>query len=207
MVRIDRTDTSTEVRLRVHGPNVRPTSRSLSVNANGKRYGVTEEISLSFAQGTTSQWPSRVKCKVTVDLEKSRVTMRTELLRFNGAVERDPAIDTWMKEHVGELGAVAHQWFEVMRKCGDEVRELLHDGCPVACLGDAPFGYVNVFSSHVNVGFFHGAALPDPARLLQGTGKFMRHVKLRPGTATDAASLSMLVKTAYSDIKARVENG
>src|SRR5437763_10647989 len=52
-----------------------------------------------------------------------------------------------------------------MRKCGDEVRELLHDGCPVACLGDAPFGYVNVFASHVNVGFFHGAALPDPAAL------------------------------------------
>ena len=119
--------------------------------------------------------------------------MRTELLRFNGAVERDPAIDAWMKQHAGELGAIAHQWFEVMRKCGDEVRELLHDGCPVACLGDAPFGYVNVFTSHVNVGFFHGAALPDPARLLQGSGKFMRHVKLRPGTATNAAALSRLI--------------
>ena len=104
------------------------------------------------------------------------------------------------------LGAIAHQWFEVMRKCGDEVRELLHDGCPVACLGDAPFGYVNVFASHVNVGFFHGAALPDPACLLQGTGKFMRHVKLRPGKATNAAALSRLIHTAYLDIKARVEN-
>jgi hypothetical protein len=133
--------------------------------------------------------------------------MRTELLRFNGAVERDLAIDAWMKEHAGELGAIAHQWFEVMRKCGDEVRELLHDGCPVACLGDAPFGYVNVFTSHVNVGFFHGASLSDPARLLQGNGKSMRHVKLRPGTATNAAALSRLIDTAYSDIKARVENG
>jgi len=90
--------------------------------------------------------------------------MRTELLRFNGTVERDPAIEAWMKEHRGELGAIAQQWFEVMRGCGDEVRELLHDGCPVACLGDAPFGYVNAFTAHVNVGFFHGAALPDPAR-------------------------------------------
>lgn len=133
--------------------------------------------------------------------------MRPELLRFNGAVERDLAIDAWMKEHPRELGAIAHHWFEVMRKCGDEVRELLHDGCPVACRGDAPFAYVNVFTSHVKVGFFHGAALPDPARLLQGTGKFMRHVKLRPGTAARAASLSTLIETAYSDIKARVENG
>ena len=133
--------------------------------------------------------------------------MRTELLRFNGAVERDPAIDAWFKTHAGELGAVAHQWFEVMRKCGDEVRELLHDGCPVACLGDAPFGYVNIFTSHVNVGFFQGAALADPARLLQGDGKFMRHVKLTSGVATSDAALSKLIEAAYLDIKARVEHG
>jgi hypothetical protein len=142
---------------------------------------------------------------------RSGTTTPTELLRFNGTVERDPAIDAWMKEHAGELGAIAHQWFEVMRKCGDEVRELLHDGCPVACLGDAPFGYVNVFTSYVNVGFFHGAALPDPSRL-QGAGKFMRHVKLRPGastnaTSTDAAALMRLIDSAYSDIMTRVENG
>jgi len=79
--------------------------------------------------------------------------MRTDLLRFNGAVERDPAIDAWMKGDARELGSIAHRCFEVMRKCGDEVRELLHDGCPVACLKDAPFGYVNIFNSHVNVGF------------------------------------------------------
>jgi hypothetical protein len=130
-----------------------------------------------------------------------------ELLRFDGAVERDPAIEVWMRDHAGELGAIAQQWFEVMRRCGDEVRELLHDGCPVACLGDVPFGYVNVFRSHVNVGFFQGAALPDPARLLQGAGKFMRHAKLRPGEATNAAALSSLIEAAYADIKGRVENG
>jgi hypothetical protein len=112
-----------------------------------------------------------------------------------------------MGEHQGELGVIAHEWFEVMRRCGDEVREILHDGCPVACLGDAPFGYVNVFTSHVNVGFFQGAALPDPARLLQGAGKFMRHVKLRPGTATDSAALRRLIESAYLDIRRRVELG
>ena len=133
--------------------------------------------------------------------------MRTNLLRFNGAVERDPAIEKWMKTHPGELGVIAQQWFELMRRCGDEVRELLHDGCPTACLGDAPFGYVNVFTAHVNVGFFHGAALPDPARLLQGSGKCMRHVKLRPGTATNEAALRRLIDAAYADIKARVEHG
>jgi hypothetical protein len=133
--------------------------------------------------------------------------MRTGLLRFNGTMERDPAIDAWMKEHAGELGAIAQHWFEVMRKCGDEVRELLHDGCPVACLGDTPFGYVNVFTSHVNIGFFRGADLPDPAHLLEGAGKFMRHVKLRPGSSTNNGALTRLIDAAYSDIKARVEHG
>jgi hypothetical protein len=133
--------------------------------------------------------------------------MKTDLLRFNGAVEHDPGIERWMTEHAGELGAIAKQWFEVMRQCGDEVRELVHDGCPVACLGDAPFGYVNVFTAHVNVGFFHGATLPDPAHLLQGSGKFMRHVKLRPATPIDAAALDTLITAAYSDIKQRVEHG
>jgi hypothetical protein len=94
-----------------------------------------------------------------------------------------------------------------MRRSGDEVRELLHDGCPVACLGDAPFAYVNVFTAHVNVGFFQGAALPDPDRLLEGNGKFMRHVKLRPGAAISDAGLTRLIELAYANIKARVENG
>jgi hypothetical protein len=133
--------------------------------------------------------------------------MKTDILRFNGVVERDPAIDAWMKQHRSELGAIAKKWFEAMRNCGDEVRELVHDGCPVACLGDVPFAYVNVFTSHVNVGFFQGASLPDPSHLLQGTGKYMRHVKLKPGTTTNAAALSALIDAAYSDIKSRVENG
>ncbi len=133
--------------------------------------------------------------------------MRTELFRLNGAVKRDPAVEAWMQAHGGELGAIARKCFEAMRTCGDEVRELLYDGCPVACLGDAAFGQVNVFTSHVNVGFFQGSALPDPARLLRGAGKFMRHVKLTPGIDTDAESLSRLIESAYLDIKARVENG
>jgi inosine-uridine nucleoside N-ribohydrolase len=137
--------------------------------------------------------------------------MKSDLLRFNGTMQRDPEIDAWMAAHrSGEkraLAAIAQTWFEAMRKCGDEVREVFHDGCANACLGDAPFGYVNVFTTHVNVGFFYGAALPDPARLLEGAGKRMRHVKLRPGKQIDAAALINLIEAACSDIKARVENG
>jgi hypothetical protein len=133
--------------------------------------------------------------------------MRAELLRLNGTVEHEPAIDAWFEAHAGELGAIARHWFEVMRRCGDEVREILHDGCPVACLGDVPFAYVNVFTAHMNVGFFQGAGLKDPDGLLQGTGKFMRHVKVRAGREAHDDVLRKLIVAAYSDMKARVENG
>jgi hypothetical protein len=133
--------------------------------------------------------------------------VKTELLRFDGAVRRDPQIEDWMKRHKGELGAIARRWFEVMRGCGDEVREVLHDGCANACLGDVPFGYVGVFTSHVNVGFFYGAGLGDPSHLLQGSGKRMRHVKLRAGESVDEGALRALIEAAWTDVKETVENG
>jgi len=93
-----------------------------------------------------------------------------------------------------------------MRQCGADVRELMHDGYPTVCVEDAPFAYVGVFSAHVNVGFFHGAALPDSAGLLEGTGKYMRHVKLKPGLAFDVSALEALITTAYGDIVARLKS-
>lgn len=131
----------------------------------------------------------------------------TPLLRFHGAVPFDAAVDAWLAAKPGALGDLARTWFDAMRQCGDEVCELVHDGCPVACFGDVPFAYVNVYTAHVNVGFFQGAALPDPAGLLEGTGRFMRHVKLRPGRAVDAEALRRLVDAAYADIRRRVEQG
>lgn len=126
------------------------------------------------------------------------------LLRFTGAVERAPAVGRWLDAQPTELGSIARTWFVLMRGCGPDVRELLHDGYPTVCVEDAPFAYVGVFRDHVNVGFFHGAALPDPARLLQGTGKYMRHVRVEPGVALDTSSLEALIASAYRDIVARL---
>jgi hypothetical protein len=128
----------------------------------------------------------------------------SQLFEFPSAVRRDPRIDAWMREHAGELGAIAQRWFDVMRACGDDVRELLHDGHPTACVGDAAFAYVNAFKAHVNVGFFRGAEIADPDGLLEGTGKFMRHVKLSPDRHVDARALTTLIETAYADIKRRL---
>ena len=129
----------------------------------------------------------------------------SRFLTLSGATRRDRKIDRWLNEATDELHLIARNWFAQMRECGDDVVELMHDGCPVACVGEAPFGYVNIFRAHVNVGFFNGAALPDPAGLLQGTGKRMRHVKLVPYTDANTVALGALIAAAYLDIKAQLD--
>jgi hypothetical protein len=130
---------------------------------------------------------------------------RVDIFRVNGSKNRDPAVDRWLADDPVELRSIAQKWFTRMRMCGDDVRELMHDGCPVACIEDAPFGYVNSFKSHVNVGFFYGAMLEDPADLLEGSGKRMRHVKLEPGGELNDAALDDLIDAAYVDIRARLD--
>jgi hypothetical protein len=125
------------------------------------------------------------------------------VLRLSGVGKRDPIIEEWLNK-TDALTAVARTWFKKIRACGEDVLELMHDGCPVACVEDAPFAYVNVFKSHTNVGFFYGAYLEDPARLLQGTGKNMRHVKLKPGREPDSVALGNLIHASYLDVKIRL---
>jgi hypothetical protein len=130
---------------------------------------------------------------------------RQEIFRLSGAVKRDPKVDSWLSDGPVGLQSIAREWFAQMKLCGDDVRELMHDGCPVACVENAPFGYVNSFKSHVNVGFFRGAMLEDPAGLLEGSGKRMRHVPLSPGRPLNAAALRELIGAAYADIRLRLE--
>jgi hypothetical protein len=151
-----------------------------------------------------SQFELRSRRKLDITAHRGNHHPMTQLFRLPTSVRKDPAIDAWFAAGEDGLRRFAKPWFQRMRKCGTNVRELLHDGHPTACVGDAAFGYVNAFSAHVNVGFFHGAELDDPAGLLEGSGKRMRHVKLRLGRPVNAAALNDLITAAYRDILLRL---
>ena len=131
----------------------------------------------------------------------------SRILRFSGTAARHPGVTAWWREQPEDLSAIARKWFDVMRNCGDDVREVLHDDQPTVCIDDAAFAYVDAFTAHVNVGFFLGAELRDPAGLLEGAGKYMRHVKLRPDREIDAAALDALIRSAYADMRRRLARG
>ena len=146
--------------------------------------------------------PKRKPGRVALDLRS--MSGRDELFRLSGAATRDPAVERWLTDGAIELKSIAQRWFTQIRQCGGDVRELIHDGCPVACVEDAAFAYVNTFKSHVNVGFFRGALLADPAGLLEGSGKRMRHVKLTADSEPNVAALRALISAAYAEIATRL---
>ena len=146
--------------------------------------------------------PKRKPGRVALDLRS--LSGRDELFRLSGGAKRDPAVERWLTDGAIELKSIAQRWFAQIRQCGGDVRELIHDGCPVACVEDAAFAYVNTFKSHVNVGFFRGALLADPAGLLEGSGKRMRHVKLTADSEPNVAALRALISAAYAEITTRL---
>ncbi len=67
------------------------------------------------------------------------------------------------------------------------------------------YAYIAVQTSHINLGFYHGASLPDPAGLLEGTGKALRHVKIRDVAATRNRAVAALLREAIADRRRHVQ--
>jgi hypothetical protein len=68
-----------------------------------------------------------------------------------------------------------------------------------------PIFYLTVFAAHMNLGFFYGGFVPDPEGLLIGSGKRMRHLKIRSVQETENPAIARLLVQAWADGLQRVE--
>ncbi|MCE7990618.1 MAG: DUF1801 domain-containing protein [Roseivirga sp.] len=127
-----------------------------------------------------------------------------KLLRYTGKDLQDIHFTDWLEQKPVALHQIAQKWFNAIKHSGSETEDIFHDNYPIVCVDSAPFAYINVFTSHVNLGFFYGAYLPDPTGLLEGSGKHMRHIKLRPGVNHNEKEVLILLECAYADILQRL---
>jgi hypothetical protein len=58
------------------------------------------------------------------------------------------------------------------------------------------FCYIAVLKERINLGFYYGAALPDPSGLLEGSGKSLRHIKISQAKQLEDPSLRELLEKA-----------
>jgi hypothetical protein len=73
-------------------------------------------------------------------------------------------------------------------------------------LGGA-FIHVAVYAKHVNLGFNRGAELEDPAKLLNGTGKLIRHVRLNVASDLQGKAIRDLIAAAVKQGRELAEKG
>ena len=99
-------------------------------------------------------------------------------------------IDRFLEGYPPDIRDLAHQVRALVASVTPDADEYLKRGWKVIWYGFGPkmpdqFAVVMPTRNHVGLGFAYGSDLPDPKGKLEGTGKRMRHVKLR--TAADAA--------------------
>jgi hypothetical protein len=133
--------------------------------------------------------------------------MSGKLLRYTEKDFQKITMEEWLQSKVPTLRPLVGKWFHQIKNCGDDVQSIFHDGCPMACVDNVPFAYVNAYKAHINIGFFYGAYLPDKSNLLEGNGKHMRHIKLRPESISSDTAIQALIEAAYDDIQRRISCG
>jgi hypothetical protein len=99
-------------------------------------------------------------------------------------------IDRFLEAYTPDIRDLTHQVRALIASVTPDADEYLKLGWKVIWYGFGPkmpdqFAVVMPTRHHVGLGFSYGSDLPDPKGKLEGTGKRMRHVKLR--TAADAA--------------------
>jgi hypothetical protein len=63
------------------------------------------------------------------------------------------------------------------------------------------FCYIGAYRDHVNLGFYYGAELSDPEHLLEGSGKKLRHIKVREIEEIDRPALCQFVQSSLEERK------
>jgi hypothetical protein len=104
-----------------------------------------------------------------------------------------------------EGAEIAHRLRSIIIGIHPAAVEVVRLGDRAATYGVGPkktteaYTYIMPQQPQVNLGFFHGPSLPDPEGLLEGTGKAMRHVKVRTLEEAERPAIRLLLEAALAE--------
>ena len=127
---------------------------------------------------------------------------RAPRVHYEGAVRRDRGIDSFVRSQPEAIGEIVSRLVSIARAAEPAHDEILFRGAPSFCIDGEPYCYLVPYARHVHLGFCDGTVLPDPDGLLEGRGKWMRHVKVKPGAPLPAAAISRMVAASARRVRA-----
>ena len=107
-----------------------------------------------------------------------------------------PWIDEYLTRKEQKLADVAQRLRLLMKKTVAGCTETVNPWKLPTFESNGPMCYFSIGTDHVTFGFLRGTSLPDPAKLLEGTGKSLRHVKLRTAAEVQKPALKKLIRSA-----------
>jgi hypothetical protein len=115
--------------------------------------------------------------------------------------------DELMDIAVPAMRSIVSRLREIVVDVDPDTVEVVRLGDRAATYGVGPkkmsegYAYILPHKNWVNLGFYMGVALPDPAELLEGTGKKLRHVKVRSVEDAERPELRALIEQALAERK------
>jgi len=106
-----------------------------------------------------------------------------------------------------EMRPIAHRLREIIVEVDPKAVEVVRLGDGAATYGVGPkkmsegYTYIMPYKKWVNLGFYMGAALPDPAGIMEGTGKKLRHVKIRSVEDAARPAIRALIEAALAELR------
>jgi hypothetical protein len=152
-----------------------------------------KRLAARAAASTSPAAPSRVPAVRAPGLPR---------VRYAGAVRHDRAIDAFVGSRDGAIAETLARLVSIARDAAPDHDEIAYRGAPSFCIEGEPYCYLVPFSRHVTLGFCHGAVLPDPDGLLEGRGRYQRHVKVEAAGGMPAAAIARLIAASARRVRA-----
>ena len=109
----------------------------------------------------------------------------------------------FIARYTPEVGALARAALAKLRARLPGAIELVYDNYNALAIGFSPterasdvIFSIALYPRWVSLFFFHGVGLPDPQKLLKGSGKTVRHIVLESASDLDKPAIKALMKHA-----------